>query len=201
VSIALTIVNSTRWDSRDIARIVRRGLRAHGLTRCHVIVAYRRAGSRVLGLASVGKRGRRCLAAGWMQLNLDRLDENLPLSSASSAMTPVDFIAREVAATVDHEIYHLRGLNHRQFPKHVHKGHVPWFDKDLIMRWHPRLAAAAPSAEDRRETRLRHAEAMHAKSLKRLKLAKTIEKRWRRRLHAIDSQIKKAARTAVGETR
>jgi hypothetical protein len=110
-------------------------------------------------------------------------------------LSPIDY-AKNVASTIDHECYHLRGLHHRNFPKHVLKrGHqAPWFEEGMVLRWAPPVTKLRPSLDEKREEKLAHMQSMHTKSLTRLKRAQTIEKKWRVRMHTAEKRMQLAAR-------
>jgi hypothetical protein len=185
----LVLRNHTRWATADLRRIVAAGLAAHGLVRCTVHITYaRRAAQKLAGRARIGTRGSCATAAGVMWLYLPR--------------PPADgaWLARLVASTVDHEVYHLRGLRHGAFPAHAR-----WVTPDAPPPWWgPALGAVAwcapaapkprPTAPERRAVRLAHAQALLAKAVTRTKRAATIEARWAKTVRRIEREIEKANR-------
>lgn len=119
--------------------------------------------------------------------------------TSSEAPRDMCAYARAVASTVDHECYHLRGLEHRQFPKHVLRAshEAPWFsEKTMVLRRAEDKPPEVVSLDERRDARLAHAQKMHERATTRLKRAKTIEDKWKRRVKNIEKTIDKAARNS-----
>lgn len=196
---AIVVRNATRWSTADLRRLVAAGLAAHGLAHCTVHVAYRRARSRVLGRALVGQRGACRTAARVMWLGLERVPD---AEAKLVAMFP-DKAAALVAQTIDHEIYHLRGLHHRNFPKHVLQNDAanrspPWWTAEMRLAWRlPATPKPPPTAADRRAARLAHAQALLRRAETRAKRAETLRAKWTRAVHRIERAIAAAAAAPV----
>lgn len=120
----LVIENRTRWSGRTIRSLMILGLEQHGIKdHCQVLVRYRRKGAKVCGRAAVGGR--------WMELLMPEECQDPELE------------ARRLTAVIDHEIIHLRGFRHRDFPAHARWCH------DDGAPWHPpgcKLELLAPRA-------------------------------------------------------
>lgn len=95
----------------------------------------------------------------------------------------------EIARTVDHEVAHLAGLDHKNMSEALYRctQPTPWAD-GLVLR-----LADEPAAEDRAKERVAaslakedHARAMLKQALTRLRRATTIAKRWERRVAAYE---------------
>ena len=187
----LVIRNATRWSTVDLRRLVAAGLAAHGLTHCTVHVVYRRANSGVVGRARVGERGACRTAAQAMWLHMERVP---PAEGKLVALFP-DKVAIFVAQTIDHEIYHLRGLHHRNFPKHVLRNDrertpPPWWTAEMRLTWRlPKTPKPAPTPDAKRAARLAHARALLSKATTRAKRAETIRAMWAAKVSRIEREI------------
>jgi hypothetical protein len=186
MAIKLKFENRTRWDGRVIRSLVLLGLREHGIRdRCEVVVRYQRKGSTICGLAAVGGR--------WMELIMPReTDPGLDLG----------VVVRKLSSTIDHEILHLRGLMHRQFPAHARyctpKG-APWHPPGCLELPVLGVLGADTAAKDPFLVKLAHARKMHGKALTRLKRAATIEAKWKRRVKAMEKRVLPQPTEAIEE--
>lgn len=129
-----------------------------------------------------------------------------------ASTTPRDMHAhaRRVAGTVDHECYHLRGLHHRNFPRHAMgpNHQAPWWEDGMqLRRVSPEPKVTVDLGDrveliERREKREAHMRAMLAKAETRLKRAETIAKKWRVRVKrsTAATEFLKAARKSAGSS-
>lgn len=199
----LTLKNETRWNTADLKRFVRTGLRYLGVSerRTVVIVHRRERGARgSSGLASYGSR--------WMKVRVPMPDEivsvdretgctvsRLPSSFAGASRVPglVDGLRsdlRDFANVFLHELEHNLGLRHHQMVEGACRGAQAGRDRGaswiagLVIRSKP--AEIRPSTDERRAALLAARERAARDSLARwerkLALAKTKVAAWRRKV-------------------
>lgn len=168
---SLRVKNETDLCGRSLRQFILAGLRYRGADESKVVrVVYARRGSRLLGLGQYG-------GGHWYDQGR-RITLYVPREGAVDA----DRIAR----TLDHEIDHTFGLVHKDMIS-AHERDVSWAAGLELPR---RAKRAPPSAEERRALavakREEHARAMLKKARTRMKRAKTIERKWAKKVAYYD---------------
>ncbi len=187
--------NRTRYRSADLERIILAALADAGIKRPRrdrVLVVHSR-GEGYSGRCWIGTD-----ITSWRGHARMRL--RLPVPSQAK---PLDVAV--LVWLVRHEVAHWRGLRHEQMSRalltHNASDPVPAWSVGLTVA----VEDAAPESATRREVdpdakraaQLAHARTMLAKAERRLKLATTVEKRWRRRVAAAERAIETAKRKAA----
>jgi hypothetical protein len=166
------ITNQTNWNTRDIARLIRRCAELENvpLKYGRVTIKNRRNGGWKLGHCQYGTL----------------LNPRVRMLLLIPKEPTVDSI--QLAHVICHELGHAKGIRHRDM-KNVRYGWVDgWRD---YYGWAAEYTIAAKpepvqrSIQDRRAERLEHGQKMLRRAATRAKRAMTIEKRWRRRVVAL----------------
>jgi hypothetical protein len=174
------LLNSTHWQTADLARIVRR-VAAEELNPNHtraftVYVRYNRGGDK-----STYSSGCAPVHGNWIRVMVP-----------SGAVDPVDF-----AHVVAHEFAHARGMEHkdmrgsRRYQRVA--GYRDFYAWAADMPITKRQQAPRPTVEDRRDARFAHAVAKVLEWETKLKRTQTALKKWRRKAAAVERQINIAA--------
>jgi dual-action HEIGH metallo-peptidase len=168
----MRIANQTNWNTRDIARLIRRcaELENVSLKYARVTVKNRRKGGWKLGHCQYGTL-------------LNPRVRMLLLIPKESAVDSI-----QLAHVISHELGHAKGLRHTDM-RNIRYGWVDgwkeyygWATEYTIA---VKPAPVQPSIEDRRAQRLVHARTMLRRAATRARRALTIEKKWKRRVTAL----------------
>lgn len=179
----MRILNSTHWQSADLARIIRR-VASDELNPSHarafvVYVKYNRGGDR-----HTYSSGCAAIRGNWIRLTVP-----------SGAVDPIDF-----AAVCAHEFAHARGMEHaemrgsRRYTRAAGYRELYGWAADMPIQ--RKQKPARPSVDERRELRRAHALDKVAEWSTKLKRTQTALKKWRRRAADVERQIKIAAQRA-----
>ena len=168
----MRIANHTDWNTRDIARLIRRcaELEDVSLKYARITVKNRRNGGWKLGHCTYGTM-------------LNPRVRMLLLIPKGPAVDSV-----QLAHVIAHELGHAKGLRHSDM-KTIRYGWVDGWRE--YYGWAAEYTIAAkpepvqPTVEDRRALRLEHAKQMLRRAATRSRRAATIEKRWKRRVTAL----------------
>lgn len=130
--VSFTLENHSGWDTRDLARLFARGLRALGVKRRrHIIVVASPIRSR--GCAEIGEKayGRRL-----------REGEAIVIAMAS----PARFSMRRLARLFEHEVTHTLGYEHEEMSERVlwSLGDVPPWARNVRLRYKGRAPSQIP---------------------------------------------------------
>jgi len=202
--VKLKLKNATAYDGRVLRSMVLRGLESHGIDAVSghfkVDVRYKRRGTNRCGRARLGEtldNGVK-LYGSWMEILIDRPQAE---SAAPPARTMVEDIvgdgaakalALHISATIDHELYHTRGLHHRAFPAHArwcHNNGAPWHDHAWRLEAKVEAVRVKPSKDALAEKKLAHCKAMLKAANTRLKRATTLQKKWSRKLRDLERKL------------
>lgn len=179
----LEVRNETRYRTRAIRTLIVRCLRALGLkVRGLVRVAYSTA-SEHYGFAALGHEERK-VDGGYITRSGLNMTLTLPRD-------PGAFSRDQFARVILHEALHWKGVRHGDMTDEQRycKGDAPAWCSDIEVAFAPLLE----HPKDGRKGKLAHARAMLARAERKLKLATTIEKRWRRRVAAAERAVARAA--------
>lgn len=179
----MRILNSTHWDSADLARIIRR-VASDELDPSHaraftVHVKYNRGGAR--GTYTTGCAP---IRGNWIRLMIP-----------SGTVDPVDF-----AGVCAHEFAHARGMGHsemrgsRRYTRVEGYRDLYGWAADIPIR--RKQAPAPPTTEEKRELRRVHALAKVVEWEAKVRRAQAALRKWRRRETAVERQIQIAAQRA-----
>lgn len=160
----MRITNETEWSTLDLRRLIVAACRADGVDARRMTVVISTA------------RGSGCSGLAW--LNSHRMVLRLPAPAPGQLL--LDSATRSNLARVAmHELAHCRGITHAEMDPELRRCgdgvQVAWADGiKIAARERPKSAPRNVVAE-----RAEHAAKMLARAERRLKLARTIEKRWR----------------------
>ena len=201
----LKLKNATAYDGRILRSMVLRGLAAHGIDapgHLKVDVRYKRRGTNRCGRARLGEtldNGTK-LYGRWMEILIDRPQAE-PAGRPARTMVEdgvgdgaanAKALALHISATIDHELYHTRGLRHRAFPTHArwcHQNGAPWHDPTWKLEAKVEAAKDKPSKDALVEKKLEHCRAMLKAANTRLKRATTLQKKWARKLRDLERKL------------
>jgi hypothetical protein len=187
----LKIVNKTDWHTADLKRIAHAALVAAGArpfkfreVTVYVNESQRRSG-RVHGKAWIG---RHIDPQNWVLF--------LPTPERAARHYTRELLKRIACQVAHHEALHAVGARHADMTDEQRycTQAVPWAD-GLVLRSKAevRPPKPEPAPEEARqaafEDRLAHVRAMHKRSLTRAKRAATLEKKWSRRLRALERKV------------
>ena len=186
----IKIVNKTDWHTADLKRIAHAAMVAAGARpfKFREVTVYvndsRRRGGRVHGRAWIGKH---IDPQNWVLF--------LPTPERATGYDPGELL-RVACQVAHHEALHAVGARHADMTEEQRycTQAVPWADA-LVLRTKAevRPPKPEPAPEEARqaafEERLAHVGEMHKRALTRLKRAATFEKKWRRRLKALERKV------------
>lgn len=140
----MRIINSTRWSTEDLRRIIAASMRARGVKSTRVTVTIAKAKKYVTGFARLGRwvgptqlspnvvAPRRFIQGGYMTIRI-----------------PPEVDPCEVARVIDHEVAHLAGLANRFEHAQVMLSRAETRAKraqTILMKWRRRVSAMRRSA-------------------------------------------------------
>jgi hypothetical protein len=173
----MRIENKTHWRSDQlralILRVAKDELQPGQLKRARVKIQYRRSNSYRLGCAHAGQSERVPRIHMWLNLERDKAPD-----------------PKRLARTIAHEFAHGKGLHHRDMKSNARLGmlylggegweqHYSYAENFPIEATPPKKK---PTQIERLEAKLAHSEKMLKLAATRLKRAKTLHKKWSRRL-------------------
>lgn len=186
----MRIVNKTKWETRDIMRLVNRvaqdELNPGGLKNARITIKYRR----VVYKQHADNIGGWCYYGSIQQPNV-RMRLMLPRTNLDVVM---------LAMVIAHELAHAKGLKHRD----MNKVRYGWADG-----WRERYAYAKdfaigvkvdppkPTLGDKRQKELVKAHKMVAVWTTKQKRATTTLKKWQQKAKAIERRLNSASMSAA----
>jgi nitrile hydratase len=188
----MRLANKTRWSTDDLRALISACLKAHAVPSTGLVVEIihaRRSHHTAHGVARLGGWKRRSpndekvfRPGRWMKLIIASPETIVARTTITSEM----FLMR-VARVIDHEVAHLRGLDHCHMSEATYNctQAVPWLG-NLQLRVTPAVWVQSDKAA-MREDRLEHARAMLKKATTREKRATTGRKKWERRVRALET--------------
>jgi len=157
----MEVDNKTCYDTKDLCKLIRRGLKESGMDPApyQITVVHARQNAYI---------------SGWGRYGHPRIHLRLPRQ---------DLSVGELANVLEHEIAHNRGIRHRDMSRDCHSCHskeVPAWAAGLVIRSRPiRSGLTTQERVERRET---HARAMLARWERRMRLTRTMLSKWKRRV-------------------
>jgi hypothetical protein len=171
------IVNSTKWDTRGIAKLVRRvaqdELNPGGLKNARITVSYRRNGG----------------IGGWCYYGTIR-NPNVRMR-LKLPRTVLDSVS--LALVIAHELAHAKGMKHREMNSTRYSWGPGWRERYAYAKDFPVSAKAEPkkpNLEDKRSKAHAKALLMVAKWERKLKLANTMLRKWQKRARAAEKRFR-----------
>ena len=196
----LELRNETAYDTRAIRKLVVRCLRALMLkVRGCVRVTYSSVNEHH-GVAAIGRQIKRVVDSSFYGKVSLEASGYVTRSGLNMALTvprdPRLFSRDQFARLILHEALHWKGVRHEDMTDHQRycSGPAPAWCLDVEVAFQPKPPVDPNAA---REKKLAHAKAMLGRSERRLKLATTIVKRWKRRVSAAERALVRAAVVTV----
>lgn len=130
--VRFTLENHSGWDTKDLARLFARGLRALGV-RQHKLIIVVASPIRSRGCAEIGEKAYN-----------RRLREGEAIVIAMAP--PARFSMRRLARLFEHEVTHTKGLEHEEMSERVlwSLGDVPSWARNTPLRYRGRAPAQIP---------------------------------------------------------
>lgn len=183
----MKIVNKTKWDTRDIMRLVYRvaqdELNPGGLKNGRITIKYRRNG----GI------GGWCYYGTIQNPNV-RMRLMLPRTGLDSV---------SLALVIAHELGHAKGLKHGEMNKVRYGWADGWRERYAFAKDFPigiKAAPVKPTLDDKRQKELRKAQKMVSTWTTRHKRAATTLKKWQSRAKAIERRLRTPSHPAPSES-
>lgn len=181
----MRLTNDTGWRTEDLRRLIAAACRADGIGTRGMVVAVRHTRQR-----------RGCTGYGWINSRSMVLRVPPPLGDQESMP---DAVRDSLARVALHELAHCRGIVHGDMEPSLRWCRddlpTPWAD-GLVVR---RMAATVVAPRNVVAERAEHAAAMLRRAERRLKLARSIERRWRAKVRYYERRA--AASGGVLESR
>ena len=176
----MKIVNHTKYETRDIIKLVNRvaqdELNPGGLKNARITIKYRRNG----GI------GGWCYYGTINQPNV-RMRLQLP-------RTNLDVVS--LAMVIAHELAHARGVKHRDMNERRYKWGEGWRDLYAYAKEYTigvKTAPPKPTLDEKRQKELVKAQKMVATWTTKSKRAQTTLKKWQRKVKAIEKRLAPAS--------
>ena len=183
----MRIVNKTKWDTRDIMKLVYRvaqdELNPGGLKNGRITIKYRRNG----GI------GGWCYYGTIQNPNV-RMRLMLPRTGLDSV---------SLALVIAHELAHAKGVKHSEMNETRYKWGTGWRERYAYAQSFPigtKAEPVKPTLDDKRQKELRKAQGMIVKWTRRHKLAGTTLKKWQKKAKAIERRLETPSHPAPSES-
>jgi hypothetical protein len=192
------ITNTSDWSTNDVRAIVKAACEAAGMTGIPRVTVGRTGRRAHKFITDSPEHILRHRIRGWAYVQSPAVPGRIKMLLPDVDQVPPelrDLFRRHVAQVAHHEALHSVGAHHKDMTDAQRWCYqdVPWVEA-MPLRAKSELRPPKPEVprEERRAAdqveRLEHVRAMHKKSLTRVKRAQTFEKKWRRRLRALEKK-------------
>jgi hypothetical protein len=176
----MKIVNNTKWDTRDIMKLVYRvaqdELNPGGLSNARITINYRRNGG----------------IGGWCYYGtIQHPNVRMRLNLPRTALDPVS-----LALVIAHELAHAKGVKHSEMNPIRYKWAEGWRERYAYAKDFPigiKADPPKPTLDVKRQKALVHAQKMVTKWVRKQKLATTTLKKWQLRARTVERRLSSVA--------